>query len=610
MRRTVTAGALALFVALFTGCDEKAGEIPTEPSFAKNKNKVTYECPYAVDLQQQDLEQTIRETYDNDNAEKGALENVDNMARSICSDPPDPAAARYTYFEFEIEVNKQPVHKLDGGEPARQEILAKARAFVSGIPFDPGFVIPPEALEEDGGVGVIDPTIGGTVYANNLEAAFVADPGSFAGTDPVTVVLTRLADPVPGNTGTPIPGYQAFPEAYDFSASAQLIGEADFWMCVVEPLPEGVDFFDLLIGHALGDGSEVLYPPLYQEYNGQVIDCANAAFQPVAVGSAGAPGWLQLAGTILEPVVKRILDVKPLNAMYFGGTGLGGRGGSLSPFSPILVDEYYDLDFRINGAGQLFIDGTGVCASTDVGAAYCTTQSYPAGLEVWIDAVAFEGYEFDSWPGGICDITDGPLCRVVMDADKTVEASFTEITQISGYDVTLDVGANGTVSDDKGLITNCSSTNSPCPAFYPTTIFDGPSDLITFTAIPDAGYAVAWDANCYHSVGNTCGVQQADQTVYADFVPLQTLTVSVVWDGGTGAVSDGTRTCEAAESPCLWEYLQGTSITLTGSATPGSGSTDVIFFNDCAGNTGLNEATCSLTMDADKTAEVYFTKLN
>ncbi len=124
MRRIITAGTLALFAALFTGCDQT--ETPTEPSFAKGGNKVTYECTDPVVLAQKaDLEGTIEYQLENVKSQKGALNNVDNMARNIGKDPPDLAAARYTYFEFEIEINKQNVEKIVDGEAGRQLILVQ-----------------------------------------------------------------------------------------------------------------------------------------------------------------------------------------------------------------------------------------------------------------------------------------------------------------------------------------------------------------------------------------------------------------------------------------------------------------------------------------------------
>ena len=113
MRRFVTAGALALFVALFTGCDDQATDTPTEPEFGK-KNKVTYDCGDPIFLQD-DLNalnaaaETIFMTRPN---LKGALSNIDNLARKVCIADPNVGAALDQYYELEMLVNGQNPSKL------------------------------------------------------------------------------------------------------------------------------------------------------------------------------------------------------------------------------------------------------------------------------------------------------------------------------------------------------------------------------------------------------------------------------------------------------------------------------------------------------------------
>lgn len=578
MRRFVTAGALALFVAcsaLFVACDEQPPTAPPDQPEQASEPDFTFSFPGCeATFEMLRPEGKARALFRVFDGQILAVSLVRQVRRNATWYGRYDVAMEKAWELADLVNSKLPGRLVDpcgSGPPTVEEGAAMLINEVFALAGDPDapeppFEIPAEALLPTGGFGQLIPGVAGTVWTNNREAAFVADAESFVGVDPVTIVLTRLSDPVPGTPNTPIPNSQAFPEAYDFSASAQLVGEADFWMCVVEPLPEGVDFFDLVIGHDLGDGeSELLYPPLYQEFNGQVIDCADAAFQPVVVGSAGAPGWLQLAGTILEPVVTRILDVKPLNAMYFGGTGLGGRGGSLSPFAPVLVDEYYDLDFQITGSGQLFIDGTGVCANTDVGAAYCTTQTYPAGTEVWIDAEAFEGYEFESWPGAICEVTDGPLCRVVMDADKTVSAVFAPIVS-AGYTLNLYVSEGGTVTTSRGDA--CSPSDpQPCTFFYPS--FDAGANLL-LTGVPDVGYSdqVGFDANCTAPARSSCNLVPATtMTAYADF-ELEQFALTIVPNGGLGGTvtsTDGFIDCPIPDggAGCSHVYEYGTEVTLS-----------------------------------------------
>jgi len=330
MRRFVTAGCLALIVALFAGCSDQDKDSPTEPQF----KKVSYDCSPELQPQKEALDGAVNLILMHRPSQKGALSNVDNMARKVCVADPNYDAALDQYYKFETLVEGQNVDKLVGGKAGRDALLAMAYVFATGGPYDPGFEIPPAALEPDGGLGVVTPGTPDTIWTNNDEAAFIVDPGSFAGDAPVTIVMTRLADPQPATPGDPIPGYQAYPEAYAFSASVQLDGSAEFWMCVVlDGLP--VPFENLVIGHDLGSGnSELLTPPLYELVPGDLLDCTNADYQS-SMASAGTPGWLQLAATLLEPITSQVRGVRPLNAMYFAGKGLGGRGTSFSGFAPV-----------------------------------------------------------------------------------------------------------------------------------------------------------------------------------------------------------------------------------------------------------------------------------
>jgi hypothetical protein len=432
-------GILALVGMLFVACSEQ--QDPTSPEEAAFGKSAPADCELGDEPVI--IRGLIGELFDGKKDVKAATEMFTNIERKVCKG--NFEGATNTAYDFYVMTYGQLPDKLGSDTPYEDaaELVSMIFAFASNGTA-PG--IPPAALEPTGGVGVVMPGANDTIWTNNDEAAFVADAGSFEGTDPVVVVLQRLPDPT--GFGSPIPGYQAFPEAYDFSASVQLAEGgpgAEFWMCVPDEVP--VPFEDLVIGHDLGDGESEVLPRLVEAYPGQVIDCTNAAYQvsvPI-LGAAGTPGWLMLAGTILEPVVKRILDVQPLSAMYFAGKGLGGRGGSLSPFSPV-DGTAFTLDFGINGQGMLTIDEVAVCGQSD-SAASCSSPEFPAGTEVWIDAIPNDGFVFDSWTG--CETTDGPSCRVTMDADKTVSVTFSTVGPPTTYLLSLAIASgNGQVTSD------------------------------------------------------------------------------------------------------------------------------------------------------------------
>ena len=269
--------------------------------------------------------------------------------------------------------------------------------------------LPPAAFLPEGGFGTVTPGVPDTIWTNNDEAAFVANSGSFSGDGPVTVVLTRLADPEPGTLGVPIPpNFQAYPEAYDISANAFLVGEAEFWMCVLDDaLPYPGKFDELVIGHDLGNGESELLPRLVEEYPGEVLDCSTAGSwsgppaPPGGLVISALPAWLQYAGRVLEPVASQLLDVEPLNAMYFAGKGLGGRGGSLSPFAPVDVLDLNSLTVLVNGntdaAGTVYdhvVNGTVsqgeilvTSFSCTLAEASCLIEAIPLGATVMLTAV-------------------------------------------------------------------------------------------------------------------------------------------------------------------------------------------------------------------------------
>jgi hypothetical protein len=446
MRRFVTAGFLALFVALFTGCSDQETQSPTEPQFGKEKPA---DCDLSGTLAGE-IRTDIDDLFNDKQKDKAAFEIFNNIERKVCKGQYSDATKMA--YDFYVMTYGQLPDKLNGDESDAAALVSKVFAFAAD-PTGPGApVIPPEALLPTGGVGIVVPGTPDTIWTNNDEAAFVVDEESFLGDAPVTVVLRRLTDPDPNVPGYPIPGYQAFPEAYDFTASSQLDGFAEFWMCVVtDALP--VPFESLVIGHDLGDGeSELLAPPLYEEYPGQVIDCTGASYQPVIVGSAGTPGWLQLAGLILEPVVNRILDVKPLNAMYFAGKGLGGRGGSLSPFAPVLGTEF-DVSCDVSGGlGTVSLDGgpalCGAGASIDIDSGFPSigtfvgSESYPAGSEISVAAIPGTGYELTSLDGCDGGVTDP--CIVTVAGNRSLTATFA-LTP-GNYDLTPSGGpADGTI---------------------------------------------------------------------------------------------------------------------------------------------------------------------
>ena len=590
-----------------------------------------------VALQQADLETTISDQYLNDRAEKGTLENVDNMGRNISKDPPDLAAARATYFKFEIEVNKQNVNKLLDGEAGRQEVLAKARAFVSGIPFDPGFTIPPEALLPTGGVGVFDPAVGGTVYTNNFQAALKADPNQFPGTDPVVIVLTRLPDPDSqvGSEGV-IPGYPAFPLAYNVEVNRPpLIVPPDpgvlVALCVVtDYLPDGV-FDQLVLGHKTGPETGETWTPAikYGELSELLPDlyCGDAVADPPASALAAAemaPEWLKFAGRLLEPVAERMLDVQPLDA-YFAGTGLGGRGNSVSPFAAVL-DNGYTLDVTGSGDGIGSADiyvGSGDLTdyySCGYNPTYGMTFAestepcqilVPDGEFVLVQANANTGFLLGDWTG--CS-PDGDECGFTMEGDLTVNLEFVQSYHLA---LTIEAGNGQVTSIPDGI----SCVNPVPPLGGAVCEADFAADaVVDLRAAPDAGFTWGdWSVDdapgglaC--SRGGCRLTMDQDHDVLVSFVTVSnpdiaTLTVEIDPGGADGSVTSGTViNCAKPDAPggndCSEDYTVESVVNLSATASPTAYLITYASYPGtwvCPVPRSLGETcTTTIAMDADK----------
>ena len=628
MRRFVTAGALALFVALFTGCDQET-QTPTEPQFGKQK-------PADCDLDGTTagaIRAGIDDLFSNKKKKKAAVEIFSNIERKVCKG--QYADATNMAYDFYVMTYGQLPDKLNGDESDAATLVSMVFAFAAD-PSGPGApVIPPEALLPTGGVGVIIPETPDTIWTNNDEAAFVVDAGSFVGTGPVTVVLTRLSDPVAPNF--PIPGYQAYPEAYDFSASAELTGFAEFWMCVVtDALP--VPFENLVIGHDLGDGeSEILTPPLYEDVPGQIIDCSGASYQPVIVGSAGTPGWLQLAGTVLEPVMNRLLDVKPLHAMYFAGKGLGGRGGSLSPFAPVDTGEPYQFSLTCTASPYGGVSwGSGGCSFvlTPGGPTSGTSLGvFDSGTLVDVTISPAAGYQIASVTG--CTTGDGTTgsCSVLMTADRNITAVFEPIPTTDTYVLTLGGAGGGSGSVEVsytspgggGVTETCVyplAGGAPCTFTVPGNV------QIMLAATPGAGTTFdGWGDECAAAGGSSCWlIMYENRTVSADFtqdvvILGSALTITITDEGRAGAstvVTDNHgQSCLIGDSPCTFDYPgPETAVTITGTPDEqGPASSFVAISGACTWDPtgqGWGAGSCSFTAfgGTDYDVAAHFTIVN
>ena len=218
--------------------------------------------------------------------------------------------------------------------------------------------------------------------------------------------------------------------------------------------------------------------------------------------------------------------------------------------------------------------------------------SFKRGSEVILTASSAKGYELEDWGGDCKDTNTRANCTLTMDADKSVTKAFNPLGKKT---LTITKPTHGKIINDAGSI-NCGSGvgETACSA-----TFDHGTG-VTLTATPEANYGLeAWGGDC-SGLGATCTVAMTtNKTVAKTFTIAQrTLTIATRPANGTITSNPSGINCGESNTTCSTTFDHGTSVTLTAAPKVGYelgtwGGTD------CSSET--NAATCTLTMDADKT---------
>ena len=240
------------------------------------------------------------------------------------------------------------------------------------------------------------------------------------------------------------------------------------------------------------------------------------------------------------------------------------------------------------GSGTVTSDPAGINCGTKCSALYDINK------EVTLTATPDAGSTFKEWSGA-CSGTD-PKCKVTMDADKAVTATFTiTVSAPTGFTATAD-GSTVYLSWDavSGAEGYKLYYGNSCDE-YTGSIDLGNVTSKTFYDIPVGTYYLAVVA--YNSKGESKHSNCETVTVVA--APV-TLTISKSGSGsGTVTTSPAGINCG---TDCSETYDIGTEVTLT--AFPDSGSTFTGWSGACTGT-----GTCAVTMDADKTVTATFTSV-
>lgn len=229
-----------------------------------------------------------------------------------------------------------------------------------------------------------------------------------------------------------------------------------------------------------------------------------------------------------------------------------------------IIDEFYvksyanaefTLTTNVAGSGTISLNPPG--------------GSYAGGAEVTLTAVPSPGFVFNGWSGDVSSAANP--ATLVMDADKTVTATFTSVPP-GQFTLMANVVGSGSVGFDP-----------------PGGVYDVDTE-VTVTATPASGYQFdGWSGDLSGLTNPATIIVDDNKTVTANFSLVQyTLDVSTV---GPGSVT---------LNPPGGAYSSGTIVTLT--ANPSSG----FQFSGWSGALSGLTNPATITMDGDKSVAATF----
>ena len=192
----------------------------------------------------------------------------------------------------------------------------------------------------------------------------------------------------------------------------------------------------------------------------------------------------------------RLLRFSPANDMIYMTTYSPYTGESIATW-PDQMDLAYDMHHDLTVA----VEGNGMTAPA------AGDHSYAAGTVVDVIATPAPGWHLDHW-SGVC--TGSGTCQVMMDADKSVTATFVENASIC-YALTLDHTGQG--SDPVASPAN----SAGCPADQ----YVAGENIHLNNAVPDVG----WHISGWSGTANDSSTVSTNSLT----MPAGTYTASVIY---------------------------------------------------------------------------------
>lgn len=333
MQRRLTASIfMAGALMLVAACDsarEPTAPPPADPSFSLNSNS-------SLDNQ---IEKLIPQLFPKPGLLIAAFIRFEAIEFLVRKDKM-PAAKKQALELVAFAVQRYKNHQLIGNQSS--ETQAKLQAFMTlllqyvGLGSAP---IPPGALGPDGAIAVVGPTGGQVVTETQLAGTEFP-----AGALPQDVIVTisrsdNQVNPLPTN----LPQFPVFYEFKTFPEVAQFSQPVTVAVCVLEPLPEGVNPANLRIAHQLHTDPTAI----------EILPLVNQTLIPSACaeGFPARKGLMNNLATAGKSVGQELLWLamgapKDLSATERGRTmmpgGLGGRTGSFSTFGAV---DFTDSEF-------------------------------------------------------------------------------------------------------------------------------------------------------------------------------------------------------------------------------------------------------------------------
>jgi hypothetical protein len=230
--------------------------------------------------------------------------------------------------------------------------------------------------------------------------------------------------------------------------------------------------------------------------------------------------------------------------------------------------------------GKVTSDPAGIDCGSDC------SESHVSGSTVSLKAVPPSGGAFVRWTGGGCD-TANP-CTVTVDADKTVTASFQDLPVLT---VSKSGAGTGTVTSSPAGV----SCGADCAVPFSS------GTAVTLTAAPGSNSLFGgWSGGGCSGTGTCTVTVTTHTTVTASFTRTYTLTLTYTLNQAPSCTVTSSPAGISCQSDCTESYAEGTSVTLTREGLCDNSHT----WGGACSAAAQNDP-CTVTMDGDKTADVF-----